>query len=308
MTGIGIIANPHSKLNKRNPGVIRQIESICKDQAKFVCTENLEQLKDTLIEFSRLRIHTIGICGGDGTISLTLNEIYRIFPKETLPRILLLRGGTMNLIANELKVKGNPTTILTRFFLGASKDELTTRKLSSLRVNERFGYIYADGSHLNILEQFYEKKSSSLGAFILGLRILISHLHNGKLFDKLISSETMHIRSQGNFKRESLGNIAGTISRLPVGVPLLPLVSKHSERFQFTIISCQKQKLLWYLPAIMLKHKEGSSLGKFTFCEKRLQIEFQKPMRFTLDGEIFSASTKTMNLELGPTFSFISHL
>ncbi len=305
MSGIGIIANPHSKLNKRNPTIIRQLESICIGRAKFTKTNNIIELERCLADYSASSVHTLGICGGDGTISQTLNVLLKVFPHDKYPQILLLRGGTMNLIANELHLRGRPPSILTRFFSAATKGNYRTQKLVSLQVNDRIGFIYADGSHLAILEQFYLKKSSSLGAFWLGIKIMCSYLIRGKLYDKIINTMPFSIPAHPEAPQVSLGNIAGTISHLPLGLPLLPLVGKFPGCFQFNLITCSKKKLLWFLPFLMIKHKKGNSLGKFTFCEKKLHIDFGGSIKFTLDGEVHTSPEGEMRFSTGPSFTFI---
>ena len=61
---------------------------------------NNRDLTDAVAEGVRERgVGTVGIIGGDGTVSNVIGALYRAYGTAPLPRIALLRGGTMNTIA-----------------------------------------------------------------------------------------------------------------------------------------------------------------------------------------------------------------
>ena len=241
MSGIGIITNPHSKLNKRNPNIIRQLELASAGRATLVKTENLKDLSRKIESFSKNGIHTIAICGGDGTISRTLNAVSKFYEAGNLPKIVVLKGGTMNLVASELGISGKPVSILKRF-LDLPSEKVTTKEISSLRVNQHLGFIYADGTNLAILEKFYLNKSGVFGAFLLGIKIVISYLIKSPLFDELVNETDFTVVGDSKAPKRSLGNFAGTIGKLPLGLPLLPLIANNPDRFQGTFVTCPKKK------------------------------------------------------------------
>src|SRR5690349_19758362 len=105
MPGIGIIANPHSKLNKQNPERHELLGYILGQQGQLRLTESLEHLSKVAAEFHQKKIDILAINGGDGTISRTLTAIVNEYKGDPLPPIALLRGGTMNVLAQNLGVK-----------------------------------------------------------------------------------------------------------------------------------------------------------------------------------------------------------
>ena len=212
----------------------------------------------------------------------------------------------MNVVASELKIYGRQIDVLKKFMKGVRKGkELKTRPLSTLNVSGRIGFIYADGSAVRILKEFYKKKSGIPGALLLAVKIISSFLVKGPLIKSLIKSlSTEAIIDSKKSSIDTLGAFAGTISKLPLGFPLLPLAGKKDGHFQANFITCAAEKLLWQLPNIMLKHKEGNSLEKYSVCCRELRLSWEESVCYTLDGELFDTAIP-LTLKLGPAVNFI---
>ena len=71
MPKVGIIANPHSKLNKRRPKRLEVMKKIVGSHGDFIVTQSLSELDEKIKFMSSANYATIAICGGDGTISQT---------------------------------------------------------------------------------------------------------------------------------------------------------------------------------------------------------------------------------------------
>src|SRR5438128_2499711 len=102
MSGIGIITNPHAKLNKRNPSRTALLGYILGQQGQLEVTNSLEDLSRVACEFRDQRIGILAINGGDGTISRTLTAFIHEYDGLPLPKVVLLRGGTINVLAKNL--------------------------------------------------------------------------------------------------------------------------------------------------------------------------------------------------------------
>ena len=163
MSRLGIIANPYSKLNKRNPSKITKLKELVDDSVSFYITRSIPDLSESIRLMAEDGIDMIGICGGDGSISLAITEIIRWYEPSRLPKIAVLKGGTMNLLASQLKQRGGQETLVKRLIhMVRSGQNLPTKRIATLRVGKFFGFVYADGSALNVLEEFYLKKPESL--------------------------------------------------------------------------------------------------------------------------------------------------
>ena len=133
MSGIGIITNPHSKLNKRNPARSALLGYILGEKGTLEVTNSLEDIGRVAREFKERRIGLLAINGGDGTICRTLTAFIKEYGTAPMPKVALLRGGTINVLANNLGIRGSPEQILYRLVEAHSTGgELTSRALRSI--------------------------------------------------------------------------------------------------------------------------------------------------------------------------------
>ena len=308
MPGLGIIANPHSNSNLRSPDELRRIAEKLGDRGTLAITQDLESLDRTLEEFKRQKIETIALNGGDGTISQAITRLIKLYKDDPLPNIAVLRGGTMNLVASQLGVRGRPSDIVERL-VEAHQDRarLKVEKLSTLKVNDVYGFLYADQSSTSILEEFYRKKSGHIGAGVLSLRLIRSFLLRGPLIKKMIRPH--HLKAEfsplGKVHQPALGCFAGTITKFPMGLPFLPLAREKPGYFQTTVVTCRADQVLWYLPLIMLQQNEGLAYGKHSFCCQEAELEYEDSVHYTVDGEIYKNPKGKVSIEAGPEIPFL---
>lgn len=307
MPGIGIIANPHSQLNKRSPAGLGVLQSIAGQKGIFTITRDLDHLDETLKSYRDQRIELLAINGGDGTISQAITRMIAIYGKRKLPKLAVLRGGTMNLVAAQLGVEGTPTDIL-KTIIDRPVGDHEVEELDTLKINDVYGFLYADQSSTAILEEFYRKKSGHLGAAWLAARLTTSFIRGGRLYSSLVKSSSLKARfkpSDRDFQSEVLGCFAGTINKFPLAIPFLPLARRQPRHFQAMAVTCRSDRLLWYMPALMLLQKEGKSFGKVSVCCKEATLEYEGEVQYTIDGEIYSEPSGRLHIESGPALRFI---
>jgi len=309
MPGIGIIANPHSKLNKRSPQTLSLMADAIGQKGMFTVTRDLDHLDETLKRYKAQEISILGINGGDGSISQIITRMIAIYGPTPLPLFAVLRGGTMNLIASQLSITGGPVENLQKLVaLVESGKKLPTERLSTLKINAIYGFLYADQTSTAILEEFYRKKSGHLGAAWLATRLVGSFLVKGSLIQSVVRPHAIQARIKpgGTLDRTVLGCFAGTITKFPMGLPFLPLARRYPNRFQVTAITCDAEALLWNLPLILMMQREGRSIGKETFCPREIDLQYEGEAHFTVDGEIYKAPSGAIHIEAGPALRFLT--
>lgn len=182
MSGLGIISNPFAKINKRDPEHNTLMWYILGNQGQFEVTNSLDELSSVCEEFCARGLDTVGVVGGDGTISLTLSAIAQAYPAHKLPRILILRGGTVNVLASNLGIFGSPKDVFADALEAYhTPGGLAEMSLQTLRVNGRLGFIFADGIAARFLSEFYKNKSSTFGAGLFLAKILADGMAGGRL-------------------------------------------------------------------------------------------------------------------------------
>jgi diacylglycerol kinase (ATP) len=106
--GIGVIFNPRSGRNLRDPRAARRLARTLGDHGVVRETGSLDQLYRVAEDFRRLRIDVLGISGGDGTNGTAITGFLDVYGGSALPQIAFLRGGTMNTVANSVGVRRGP--------------------------------------------------------------------------------------------------------------------------------------------------------------------------------------------------------
>src|SRR5215470_977396 len=105
MPGIGVITNPRSRANLRDPSKARKLGYLIGSHGSAQATKSLDDLYRVCEEFKKERIDVLGISGGDGTLHHTLTAMIRTYGDElALPPVAILRGGTMNTIARSFGI------------------------------------------------------------------------------------------------------------------------------------------------------------------------------------------------------------
>lgn len=103
---VGLISNPGSGHNRdKFPGIRARIEA--SPVIHHIITHNREQIRPALEELSGRGIGVLAINGGDGTCSAILGDMLEsgLFPQP--PLIALLPGGTANMNAGDVGIRGS---------------------------------------------------------------------------------------------------------------------------------------------------------------------------------------------------------
>jgi hypothetical protein len=113
--GIGVIFNPRSGRNQRDPHAAGRLARTLGDHGVIREAGSIDELYRVAEDFRRLDIDVLGISGGDGTNGTTITGFLDVYQGNALPQIAFLRGGTMNTVANAVGVRrGRPEGLLHR--------------------------------------------------------------------------------------------------------------------------------------------------------------------------------------------------
>lgn len=308
MSGIGIVANPHSKLNKRNPQLQQVLGYILGQSGQLAVTNTLEQLGAVAREFREKGISILAINGGDGTISRTLTAFIREYGTQPLPHIAILRGGTINALALNLGIKGSPEQVLYRLLERISSGiPLHTEKLRTIKIKDNYGFLFGNGVVANFLKLFYENKSGPIGSALLVLRLYFAYFFNRPVYEAVISNHHQKISQDGrqpsDFKTISI--MASTIEKMPLGPPLFKLARRRPGQFQAIVYSIDADDLPMRFPTLLGGVSEGSSSGKTSFVCSKLKIHAPTAQLYTLDGELYEMESDELEIEIGPELEFL---
>ena len=307
---IGVVSNPRARKNVTNPNRVERLRQILGREGVFRTTQTPEEISDAAREFRREEIDILVIDGGDGTLHHTLSAFIPIYNGMDLPPIVLLRGGTMNTIANSLGIKGLSEAILQRI-LSAIKGRVPFEivRANALQVNDRYGFIFGLGFPVNLLKAYYRGegrgKWKSIGVL---LKILFSSLKKGGGDSNFFRPFKADIWLNG--ERLPIGRytaILGSTVR-EVGLGFKPTRRAGEREGFFQILCCEmgpKRMGLTALKILLSMELRDSKL--FDRMATRSVITLEKPVDMQLDGEIFK-DQKEIRLHVGPAIRFIRTL
>jgi diacylglycerol kinase (ATP) len=111
---VGMISNPNSGHNRNQFESIQRRVAAC-DAIHHVITHDASEITSALAELSEKRIDVLAINGGDGTASAILGHMLENPTSDSLPLIVLLPGGTANMNAGDIGIKGSLPRAVEKF-------------------------------------------------------------------------------------------------------------------------------------------------------------------------------------------------
>ena len=176
MPGIGVVLNPKSRRNLRDPGAALRLARQLGDQGVVRPVHSIDELHRTAEDFKRLDIDVLGISGGDGTNHVTITGFLDVYApdvkqhattKSPLPQIAFLRGGTMNTVANSCGVRrGRPEGLLGRLIrayaeratmplANVERRVMRIQGMNSRGAGPNYGFIFGTGVVYGYLAEYY---------------------------------------------------------------------------------------------------------------------------------------------------------
>lgn len=308
MAGIGIISNPHSKLNRKNPQRHGYLTYIAGEEGHVAVTKSLIELEQVAKDFKQTGVKMIAINGGDGTISHTITALIHAWAGAPLPQIALLRGGTINVLAENLGIKGSPEEILYRLIESHYSAQVKkTVRLRTLEIDTKFGFLFANGVCAKFLEEFYKNKSGPLGSLLLIIKIALARFVNKEYFRKMVHetpTEIFYGHDSKSEKHSALATLVATIKRMPLGPKIFPKAGKDGEEIQCISYVCSPEKAIFKITKDVLLTPNRESDVKISLSSREFDILTNPGSGYTLDGELYPASDK-VTIKLGPEIEFV---
>lgn len=154
---IGVVVNPLARRHRRDPDAADRLRRIVGTHGLVRESRSMDDLDAIAHEFADRGIDVLSVGGGDGTNALTLTVFRRIWGDRPLPRLALLRGGTMNTVANAVGVpRLGPEALLTRLVERvAAGTELRCVERKTLDVGGRLGFLFGTGVIYGFLAEYY---------------------------------------------------------------------------------------------------------------------------------------------------------
>ncbi len=304
MAGIGIIHNPFAKGNLKRPGVGPKVKKLVEEVGVFRETRNINELPRVAEEFLEQGIDTLAVNGGDGTLHIALTAFVKVYGDRPLPRIMSLRGGTMNTMSNSLKIKGRTLSIMEKAVKKyAAGESFNEREQHLIKVNDMYGFMTGGCIIAKFLDLYYS--GASTGPW-----------HAAKLINRALASAALRTRFTKDLFRptpsrvkvngreldpEEYTVILGcTIRELGLGFTPTPRAYDKPGHFHMLAADINPYAVIPRLPSIWLGRDLEHKNIQHTGPAKEAVVEPRGMIRWMIDGEVYDAD-KPLHLSVGPT-------
>jgi diacylglycerol kinase family enzyme len=309
--GLGVISNPKSRMNRRRPGVVGALDRLIRplgDGAIARSTADPDAIEAVAREFLERGIDILALNGGDGTNHVTLTEFLKVWGDEPLPKLLLLRGGTMNTVARGMGVvRGRPTTLLLRAVQALQEGrEIPSREFDLLRIEAgqgppQYGFIFGNGLIARFLDAYYGYRDPSpwVGFKVL-CRAVGAALTRGPAYDRFFGrmSATVTIDGKPWSRTDWLAVTAATVPEIGLGFAPWHRSGERPGSFHSVGFGCGPLGIVAALPTVRLG-LAPSNPKILDVVGSRLELRCETPQGFIVDGD-YHPPVKAVNLASGP--------
>jgi diacylglycerol kinase family enzyme len=308
MPSIGLIANPHSRRNRKNPAAMRAMLRYLGRDDEYVETGSADEVARVAVRFRKRGIDVLGLNGGDGTLHHTLTEFIRVYGNHPLPSIALLRGGTMNTVANSCGVRRGTPAELIKALVGARRKGLPLAGVlrDIMRIDDRYGFIFGNGMVYEFIAQYYSYGDPSVwSAFRTLLEGCASIAVGGAVSRRMFRRFRAKVIVDGAMwpYPDYVSVVGSTISQ--VGLGFRPFV-RHEERphsFHLLGLYTTAAGFALELPAIRLARPLNSNKIIDAVAERAV-FEADEPIKYMVDGDRHEGA-KRLELGVGPRLKIL---
>jgi diacylglycerol kinase (ATP) len=301
---IGLLTNPHSRRNRTR---LPAVNAIVANQPNILhrITERPQQITDALREFAAQGVQVLAINGGDGTTAQVFTALLEGGTFNPLPAVILLPGGTTNVNANDVGLRGRLDVAVERMARWARGDggAMQRRLRHILRVTGAThgeplcGMFFGAGSIIRGIEycqeQFHARGvGNSIGPGLAMARVVWGMFRNDPRFAAPTAMRVAIDHSDEAPPRDLLLMMITTLDHLILG--MRPYWGRERAPLHCTWIEHPAQRLLRLMPAV-LRGKPGARATpeRGYFSHNAREIRLGLDGTFTLDGDMHPVSTET---------------
>lgn len=298
-----VVTNPRSRANRRDPGLASQLSATLGAGGAVVTPPSLEALDELAPHLAAASV--LGVHGGDGTLHRVLTALHRAGLEA--PPVALLRGGTMNIVADSIGMKRPALDALAHLVGGGARREVQrARMVVHLGEREVVGFLAGGGIISRFLEVYYEQPdpTPATAAALLG-RGALSALVGGRTAKRLTRPFEGSLTLDGEaWEGERwLAVAVGTVEELGLGFTPFPGIGQSPERLHVIGIGSGIARLARELPSVY-RGRGVHQPGNREAAAQTLVLRADQPVTLMVDGD-FHAGGQEVRLVAGAPIRFL---
>jgi diacylglycerol kinase family enzyme len=311
----GLILNPASgRIRKR----LRTVRLLAADLpgATVRETDGTQQMRDCVDQFLRDGVDLLVVAGGDGSLQALLNHLLSRPPPSRFPVLAVIPGGTTNMTAADLQIRGGPEKNLKRLANilhqpGAVR--LIQRPVLCIGQGNKpliHGMFFGAGIVASGVRFFQArvKKSGITGENAAAIAVI--YMLAGLLFKRRTDALLpVHIRIKDDVEARDqacLVLFASTLDRLLLGTQ--PYWGSEQGPIHTTCVSGSPKNFWRSLLAMITGHGSGLARADGYYSRNNSSLELMMDNDFIVDGEIFRSRSADgpLRISAGRNINFLS--
>jgi diacylglycerol kinase family enzyme len=305
---IAVILNPKAAGDAYDAARIDRLRAIAGSRAVLFSIDEPERVHAVAEGIRERGAGVVAIIGGDGTVSSVLTALHRAYGRARWPHIAMLRGGTMNTVANAFGIpRGTPEDLLARLLHSAARPVWPR---ATLEVEGRVGFLFSAGALVGFLDTLYthgQLGKGPVGAFSLLSMASLQALTGGPLFRKIDTplTATLRVDDSEHPERRYMALAVGTVEQVGLGFRPFRLARECQDQFQIFAFHGSAQALVRELPKIYRGQPMTRGFG-FDPLARKLEISTQTgEVAYALDGDVYK-TTSPLYVGVGPKVEIVA--
>lgn len=301
---IGVVFNPRAGRNRRDPRAAERMKRMLGDHGVVSAPESLDELARAAEDFRRQGIDVLAIAGGDGTNHVTLTQFAAVYGDSPLPKLALLRGGTMNTVADSLSLpRGKPEGLLDRLLRKyLEKPTIDTVEQWTLSVEGQLGFLWGLGVVPQFLREYYDTGAPSQKTAAITLAKGVgSTLVRGEMYRRLSEGVRCEVEHDAGVwtERDWFTVTAGTIADIGLGFKPFHRAPKAPGFVHLLGVTTNAMGFVLDLPKIFRARPMREDRAQDALVT-RLTVRANKgPLRYMIDGDVRTHESNEMTVRIG---------
>ncbi len=299
---IGVIFNPYARKNYKNPSIFEKMKYIVGDKGIVEMSQHLDEIPPIGKHFIEEGVEFIAISGGDGTMMNTISRLKEVY--RELPPLLILRGGTMNMLGDSVGIKENQLDTL-RKFVSSDPEKIKFVERDTIKVGKYYAFIFGIGVVPNFLSAYYEgPRTGAVKATEIIVRGVVSGITGGQFAKKLLQKvyATVTINGREVPFEVITAILAQTIENLSLGFKPMYRALEKKGTFHTYVAGLSLPQIITKIPHLFLGKPIKHKLVYDELAETMI-IDSKFPLKYTLDGDLFESEDKII-AKIGPSVKF----
>ena len=302
---IGVVFNPRAGRNRRDPFAAERMKRLLGDHGVVSAQASLDELSRAAEDFRRQGIDVLAIAGGDGTNHVTITHFAAVYGDSPLPKLALLRGGTMNTVADSLSLpRGKPEGLLDRLLRKyLEKPAIDTVEQWTLSVEGQLGFLWGLGVVQQFLREYYDMGAPSPKTAALTLAKGIgSTFMRGEMYQRLNEGVRCEVEHDAGLwpERNWFTVAAGTIPDIGLGFKPFHRAPKAPGFVNLLGITTNAMGFVMDLPKVFrgMPMREDRAQDALV---TRLTVRAKQdgPLRYMIDGDVRTHDANEMTVSIG---------